>query len=528
MTQILIVEDEYIIAANLQENLESLGYSVLGVASSAAGAIDKALALKPDIVLMDIRLQGERDGIHAAEQIWSLLQTPVIYLTGHSDKNTLDRAKITFPFGFILKPVKKQELYVAIETALNRYEREQFLSTVLQRMGDGVIVVDRQSRIKYLNQVAEVLTGWQQQEAADQNLMSVFNLIDEETKQPIENPVTPALQQRGIFYLGCRVLLITKEGTTLPISDSVACLTNNKGDLTGAVLVFRDDTQRQLQESRDLALQRTQLIERQMEEMQRLSQLKDDFLSTVSHELRTPLAAIKMAIQMLEISLNRRAASPLDLIADATSPDATSSPSNTQQVEQYLKILREQCEQELNLINDLLDLQYLGAQETPIALTPIDLTEWVPHIADAFQDQAQQRQQHLQVLLLPDLPLLVSDLTLFTRIVKELLTNACKYTPPGEAITVSAHPLPEKLQLRVSNSGVEIAEAELARIFDKFYRIPTNDRWNQGGTGLGLALIQKLVVYLGGRIWAESSSKQVHFIVELPILPPDTVAAGAE
>ncbi|HEY9628180.1 MAG TPA: ATP-binding protein [Coleofasciculaceae cyanobacterium] len=523
MTQILVVEDEYIIAANLQENLESLGYSVLDVADSAAEAIDKAIALKPDIVLMDIRLQGERDGIHAAEQIWNLLQIPVIYLTGHSDKNTLDRAKITFPFGYILKPVKKQELYVAIETALNRYEREQFLSTVLQRMGDGVIVVDRQSRIKYLNQVAELLTGWQQQEAIDQNLMSVFNLVDEETGQPLENPVTTAFQQSGIFHLRYRVVLITKEGATLPICDSVACLTNNKGDLTGAVLVFRDDTQRQLQEKHNLALQRTQLIERQMQEMQRLSQLKDDFLSTVSHELRTPLAAIKMAIQMLEISLDRRTSAPLES-SGATSPNA-----NAQQVEQYLKILREQCEQELNLINDLLDLQYLGAEETPIALMPIDLTEWVPHIADVFQAQAQQRQQHLQVLLSPNLPLLVSDLSLFTRIVKELLTNACKYTPPGEAITVSAHPLPEKLQLRVSNSGVEIAEAELARVFDKFYRIPTSDRWNQGGTGLGLALIQKLVMYLGGRIWAESSSEQVHIIVELPILPPDTVAAkGAE
>lgn len=147
MTQILVVEDEYIIAANLQENLESLGYGVSDIVSSAAEAIEKAIELRPDLVLMDIQLQGEMDGIRAAEKIWNWLQIPVIYVTGHSDKSTLERAKVTFPFGYILKPVKGKELYVAIETALNRYEREQLHSTVFKSIGDGIIVVNTQGRI---------------------------------------------------------------------------------------------------------------------------------------------------------------------------------------------------------------------------------------------------------------------------------------------------------------------------------------------------------------------------------------------
>src|SRR5579883_293670 len=122
MTQVLVVEDEYIIAANLQENLESLGYRVADIATEATEAIEKASILRPDIVLMDIRLRGGTDGVKAAEQIWNRLQIPVIFITGHSDRTTLERAKSTFPFGYLLKPIKDRELYVAIETALNRYE----------------------------------------------------------------------------------------------------------------------------------------------------------------------------------------------------------------------------------------------------------------------------------------------------------------------------------------------------------------------------------------------------------------------
>jgi signal transduction histidine kinase len=100
--------------------------------------------------------------------------------------------------------------------------------------------------------------------------------------------------------------------------------------------------------------------------------------------------------------------------------------------------------------------------------------------------------------------------------VTELLNNACKYTPPGEVITVSAESMGKRLRLVIRNSGVEISEEELPRIFDKFYRISVSDRWNQGGTGLGLTLVKKQIAYLGGSIHAESSANEVRFVIELP------------
>lgn len=117
--RVLIVEDEYIIAANLQEYLTSLGYDILDIAVSVEEAVQMVTTLRPDIVLLDIRLQGKLDGIQIAEFIRSHLQIPVIFVTGHSDNNILERAHQTFPFGYVLKPVKGPELHLAIATALD-------------------------------------------------------------------------------------------------------------------------------------------------------------------------------------------------------------------------------------------------------------------------------------------------------------------------------------------------------------------------------------------------------------------------
>ncbi|HEY9724997.1 MAG TPA: ATP-binding protein [Chroococcales cyanobacterium] len=526
MTKILVVEDERIIALNVRESLESLGYIVPAIVASGEKAVEKALALRPDLVLMDIRLKGNIDGIQAAEQIWESLSIPVIYVTGHSDKSTLERAKITAPFGYILKPVKEQELYVAIETALQRYEREQLLRAILKGMGDGVILVNTQSRVQFLNQVAESLTGWRREEARDRELTEVFNIVDEQTQQPVNNPVTAALQHDTTVYLEDRVLLISKKGKAIPIGDSAAPIKDNKGVITGVVLVFRDITQRRLAEERNLAMERARYLELQMVELQRLNQLKDDFLNTVSHELRTPLSNIKMAVKMLETVLNQQ--SILD----------SQTRSNSQSTTRYLKILEDQCDQELTLVNDLLDMRSLDADAYPLELTSIQLQDWIPHIVDSFEARTLTQQQNLQVSLPPELPPLVSDLSSFTRILSELLNNACKYTPAREQIVVTVrvmsgdkenrrdntvellpHYSPsDGIHIEVSNSGVEIPTEELSRIFDPFYRIPNNDPWKHAGTGLGLALVKKLLVRIQGKIDVTSTQGWTTFTIFIPNL----------
>ncbi len=540
--KVLVVEDEFILAINLQESLETLGYSVLDIADSAELAIEKATELSPNLILMDIRLRGEMDGIQAGEHIWNRLQIPIIYVTGHSDTSTVDRAMLTSPFGYILKPIKDQELYLTIQTALKRYEREQFLNHVLQNLGDGVIVVDTQLQIKYLNQVAAALTGWQLDEAKDQKLTDILTFIDEQTQLTTANSIILALEQETTISLENSLLLITRDGNTIPIADSATPLRDKTGEITGAVMVLRDDTQRRVQQ-RNLAAELNRKIEIQNAKEQRLNQLKDDFLATISHELRTPLSNIKMAISMLKNTLDRQNIFKLGILAASAS------------VNYNLNLLREQCEYELNLVDDLINLRIIDADIYPLELTSIQLQDWLPQLVENFQASAQAKQQILQVSVSPDLPPLLSDLSILTQIVSELLKNAQKYSPINQHIRVTAqltdtrnselnqdaqwhgfdHPQASYLQITVTNYGVEIYPNQISRIFGLFYRIPNNNTideleslepfalhqtppWRHDGTGLGLALVRKLVNYIQGTIAVTSTQDCTNFTVQIPLI----------
>ncbi|MEP0753663.1 GAF domain-containing protein [Trichocoleus sp. Lan] len=245
----------------------------------------------------------------------------------------------------------------------------------------------------------------------------------------------------------------------------------------------------------------------QVEELEKLNRLKDDFLNTVPHELRTPVSNMKMAIQMLSIALNRDYA----LFAEMGKPREQQS-----KVARYFQILQNECEREIRLIDDLLDLQKLYAGAHPLLLSAIQLQEWLPPIVEPFQERARNHQQTLLLDLPRDLPRFICDPTTLGRILSELLENACKYTPASETIAFKVQSQPGSVQFSVSNSGVEIPERELPHIFDKFYRIPSNDPWKQGGTGLGLTIVKRLIAHLKGTLRVESKDRQTCFILELP------------
>ncbi|MGD1856489.1 MAG: ATP-binding protein [Leptolyngbyaceae cyanobacterium] len=247
----------------------------------------------------------------------------------------------------------------------------------------------------------------------------------------------------------------------------------------------------------------------QVRELEQVNTLKDDFLSTVSHELRTPVTSMRVALQLLGVTLSQE----LGLDQELTRPDTEQS-----RIARYYRILKEECEREISLINDLLDLQRLDVGNHNLAPAAIQLADWLPALVNSFQERATSREQTLNVLIAKNLPVLQSDLASLDRIWAELLNNACKYTPPGGKITLSVKQTEaEMLQLDLVNTGVEIPQDELPRIFDKFYRVPSADPWKQGGTGLGLALVQKLVQHINGVIKVTSGDDQTCFTIELPL-----------
>ena len=258
----------------------------------------------------------------------------------------------------------------------------------------------------------------------------------------------------------------------------------------------------------------------QVQELKRLNQLKDDFLSTVSHELRTPVANVKLATRMLSVTLARRAEAFED-------PEIFEQPTELMALDQqvrekelyYLKMLQDECQREINLVNDLLDLQRLEEEQTALTFETIELGEWLNKTVKPFENRATNRQQSLTLETVKPLDAISTEPVGLGRILTELLNNACKYTPPGETIAVHVSTDDGMATFTVTNSGVEIPTRELPHIFDKFYRVPSADPWKQGGTGLGLARIKGLVHQLGGKIQVKSENNQTQFTVALPLQP---------
>ncbi|MGG6296486.1 CHASE2 domain-containing protein [Leptolyngbya sp. AN02str] len=248
----------------------------------------------------------------------------------------------------------------------------------------------------------------------------------------------------------------------------------------GFMLLIEDITARKQIESN---------LNRQIQELNQLNRMKDDFLSTVSHELRSPLANINVVIQLLEYA------------------DPTEQPK-------YLQILKDECDRETELVNDLLDLQRLEAGKREFDMQIMLLQDWLPSMIEPFEHRVKVRDQQLQTHIAPDLPPILSDYHSLQRLVTELLTNACKYTPPHHEIAVRVQFVAPHVHITVQNSGTEIEEAELPKIFEKFYRIPHNDRWHQGGTGLGLALVKNLVEHLNGHIDVHSANNVTAFTIQ--------------
>ncbi len=523
-TKILVVEDESIVAKDLQNRLKKFGYNVPSVAHSGEEAIQQVGEICPDLVLMDIRLQGEIDGIEAAIYIYNHFRTPVIYLTAYADDTTLERAKLSKPFGYILKPFKERELYTNIEIAITKSkldkqlkENQKWLRTIITSIGDGVIATNNQELITFMNPVAEKLTGWKQEEALGQRLSEVFKIFNSENHNIIENPVKKVLQENVVINLEKNIILTSRNGLEIPIDDSAAPIKDDQDNIMGAVLVFRDISERQRAvEARQKQIEQEQRVA----QLEQLNQLKDNFLNTVSHELRTPLSNIMMAIQILQTA------------------------DTKEESQRYLEILQTECDRELELINDLLDLQRVEATTTPLLIPePLLLQYWLPSIIESFSVRTKERQQTLKLNLPFDTPPLISDNASLARIFVELLNNACKYTPAGGKIILSVYHQsssnnvgewrtlssvlclpqhddsanesrlasnefswePPSIIFTISNSA-EIPADALPRIFDKFYRVPNADIWQQRGTGLGLALVQKLVEQLQGTIQVESSA----------------------
>jgi len=485
-SSILIVEDERIVARDLQETLRDLGYDAFAIATSADEAIVRASQRCPDVVLMDIRIKGQRDGIEAADILRREFGVPVVFLTAHADDATIERAKRVEPHGYLMKPVREMELRCAIEVALYRHEmekrlreRERWFSTTLRSIADAVVMVDLAGNITFMNPVAETLTNTTLASALGRPAREVLRLVDTETGVRAESPLDDVLRQHKAVFL--REALLQTEGQPVCIiSDSTAPVLDD-GQMLGAVMVFRDITQQKL-------------IQKQLELSDRLASL-GTMAAGVAHEVNNPLAVIVMnaSIVATELTILREqvGALPVELTNDSG-----------RRFDEAL-LAQQDLQAAANRIGTIIsDLKIFSRPVEQVAGTA-DIARTIDQAVRSVAFELQYRAE--VVMHLVAVPNAQVDETRLTQVLVNLLINAgqsiCPGHPGDHQITVSTHADSKgQIVIEVRDTGAGIPPAVLAHIFEPFFTTKPVGV----GTGLGLSICHGIVKSMGGNISIES------------------------
>lgn len=245
--RILIVEDEKIIAIDLQRRLERFGYTIVGMAGEGETAVSMALELNPDVILMDIMLAGKMDGIEAARSIKASRDIPFIFLTAFTDEKTLERAKEVEPYGYILKPFKERELYTTIDIALYKHaiegrltRQERLFSAILHSINDGIIATDMDLNVQFMNPVAEDICGHRESVAQGKNLSLFLSLADSKTQKDLLSTAN-IKGDKPIFFND--VTLRNATGQSLVVDGSITRINERDNATEGYVFVIRDMTE---------------------------------------------------------------------------------------------------------------------------------------------------------------------------------------------------------------------------------------------------------------------------------------------
>lgn len=494
MTSILIVEDERIVARDLSESLESMGYRVVGNAADTHTAIELAAEHLPALVLMDVRIDGEVDGIETANVLRSRFGIPVIFLTAYADDETLSRAKHSAPLGYIVKPFKSAELRGTIEMALVRHElecklreREHWFETTLRSVGDAVIAVDPTGAVSFANPVAEQILGANSADLAGRAVEDVLILVDERTRAPVPNPVSRALRDRRSADLPHGVA-IARSGRELPIEDSSSPIVDDGGKLLGAVMVFRDVTEKRREELRSALNYRLTAL--------------GTLVAGVTHELSNPLSALFGVSDLMRNEL------------EELSAEQSRTPLGPK-LERLRELNRVMDEASRSLGGIVSDLRLFSAPQDD-ALELVDVRAAVETAVRRTASLVRQRAE--LVLELEYAPPVKASARRLVQAFINLITNAAQAMSADKRrsnqLLVRLDTAPDgSARVSVKDTGVGMEPEVVRNIFDPFFTTkPLGE-----GTGLGLSITHGIVRSYHGEIAVVSEPGVGSlFIVTLP------------
>ena len=530
---ILIVDDTPNNLQVLFSYLETAGFRVL-LAEDGESAIQIAQSQAPDLILLDV-LMPEVDGFETCSRLKAQLETreiPVIFLTALSE--TVNKVQ-GFKLGgvdYITKPTEQEEVLARIQTHLNLQRMRRTLEIQnqdLQRALDFEALVRRitdkirdrldQSCLQVaVKELATVLNLGSCQIELYDSQQEVASLVHEHaislpqclgTNRQIKDcsELYSQLFQKNPVQLVEEISLLQTERLQ---ANRLACPIFDNSGLIGNLWGNKPEGEKftpveirvmeQVAAQCAIAIRQSRLYEssnNQVTELANLNQLKDDFLKTISHELKAPMSSIQLGAQTLETLLNNK-----------------KNLGKSKLFERVLKIFRDSCKRQQELVDDLLTICYVDAQSKVLQPEWIDLNFWLPDLTHLYLERVNNQQQNLILDLAESELNVLIDPTILERIVRELLNNACKYTPPEGTIIIQTKVSQLSIFLCIINNGSEIPVKEQELIFDQFYRIPNKDSWQYGGTGLGLTLVKKLADMLDVDVGVQSNSQETSFCLK--------------
>ena len=487
---VLIVEDESIVAMDLRHRLENFGYTVAGHAISGKRALELADEKKPEIILMDIHLKGDLDGIQTAEIIKERHDIPILYLTAYSDQQTLDRAKVTEAFGYILKPYHERELLSNIEMALYKHQmqkalrtKERWLNTTINSISDGVVAADKNGNIHLVNNPLMRITGLTESDLMGKNISTLFEKL--------------SLYGNGNEG-SSKDYYIERDGKKCPLEISETELHSGKNEHIGKVVVLHDITERYEFE---------QALLQARDNAERASAAKSDFLATISHELRTPLNSI---LGLAEISKEMA--------------------GKNGELKENLAIVENAGKTLLHLINSILHFSQVDNKSGGGFSAEFSMEQFINSIFHTFAEMATRKQLVFRCRICTGSPKRVCGIEeVVSEILKHIIDNAIKFTDRGE-ITVSSRTWDEKpengrvwMHTIISDTGKGLPSEVKEKIFEPFSHGENIYTRTSQGVGLGLAIARQKVEIIGGKIWVETgNSPGTTFHVLLPYGLPET------
>lgn len=495
MASILIVEDEKLVAKDLQLSLRDAGHDPYAIASSSDEALRSLELRVPELVLMDIRIRGDLDGIETSKILHHRFGLPVIYLTAHGDSATLERAKVTQPYGYVLKPYNLADLCRTVELAVYRHafqrereERERWYSTTLRSIGEAVITVDNQARINFLNPCAEEALGMRSEACLGRPAAEVLRLEDEQ-----ETPLETVLRQGQSLIFEGKVR--NGHDQVRIFSDTTSPVVTDDRRTLGAVMVFRDITERQR-------------LQRQIEFNDRLASL-GTMAAGMAHEINNPLAVIQGHAEWLEESLRQKG-----------------SRAHAQELEALIE-LKAAVTRIRGVVNDLRTFSQPPREER---LSRCDVRQALERALRSTCAEI-RRVATLVTELNAERAEVEADENRLVQVLVNLLINAAQAIDSGSAgenrVEVKLESHQGLVEVLVSDTGTGIPPEAIERIFDPFYTTKPPGV----GTGLGLSVCHTIVRTLGGELSVDSELGQgTTFRLQIPLAPtpPDETEAEVE